>query len=253
MAAVGTVQTVLSFNEPDGLRARGTVVVIPGRGERSGVYQRLGTRLAFDAYRVRVVSDPVVDEGRAVGQLDEAIASAADDAVLALAGSDTGALFAAALLARGRLSGVDALVLAGIPTAAAGGGGSWDEELDARTTCPTHRARISDALVTPGALYGPVPQDWAADADLNAITQPILALHGQADPISSLEQARLLYAAAPAAELVSIAGARHDVLNDQTHRTVAATVVLWLERLRDPAQKGLKPIAVLESLGTQHV
>ena len=34
------------------------------------------------------------------------------------------------------------------------------------------------------------------------------------------------------AELVSIAGARHDVLNDLSHRTVAATIVLWLERLR---------------------
>ncbi len=36
----------------------------------------------------------------------------------------------------------------------------------------------------------------------------------------------------PRAELVSITGAPHDVLNDQTHRTAAATVVLFLERLR---------------------
>jgi hypothetical protein len=32
--------------------------------------------------------------------------------------------------------------------------------------------------------------------------------------------------------LVTIAGGRHDVLNDVTHRTVAATIVLFLERLR---------------------
>jgi hypothetical protein len=31
---------------------------------------------------------------------------------------------------------------------------------------------------------------------------------------------------------VTIAGGRHDVLNDVTHRTVAATIILFLERLR---------------------
>ena len=36
----------------------------------------------------------------------------------------------------------------------------------------------------------------------------------------------------PTGELVSIAGGRHDALNDQTHRTAAATIVLFLERLR---------------------
>lgn len=43
---------------------------------------------------------------------------------------------------------------------------------------------------------------------------------------------RARYAAATAAELVGITGSRHDVLNDVTHRTVAATIVLFLERLR---------------------
>jgi hypothetical protein len=40
------------------------------------------------------------------------------------------------------------------------------------------------------------------------------------------------YGRLPSGELVSIAGGRHDALNDQTHRTAAATVVLFLERLR---------------------
>ena len=35
-----------------------------------------------------------------------------------------------------------------------------------------------------------------------------------------------------AAELVLVAGAPHDALNDATHRSVAAAVVQWLERLR---------------------
>ena len=75
---------------------------------------------------------------------------------------------------------------------------------------------------------------------------PVLGLHGAADPVSPLAAVRERYAAAPHAELVSIAGGRHDAFNDITHRTAAATVVLFLERLRNGAD--LTPIAVRESL-----
>ena len=57
---------------------------------------------------------------------------------------------------------------------------------------------------------------------------PPLGLHGGADTISPLDEARGHYPGA----LVTIAGGRHDVLNDVTHRTVAATIVPFLERLR---------------------
>ena len=83
-------------------------------------------------------------------------------------------------------------------------------------------------------------------ADLARIRQPALGLHGTADPVSPLDAARERYRQAPRAELVSIAGGVHDVLNDVTHRTVAATIVLFLERLRLGAE--LPPIAVSEKL-----
>jgi hypothetical protein len=124
----------VAWNEPDGVNPRGTLVVIPGRGEGPSVYERFGRRLAADAYRVRVVTDPVANE----------------------------------------------------------------------------------------AL--------------------ILGIHGADDQVSPLAQARARYATAPAAELVVINGGRHDALNDQTHRTVAATIVLFLERLR--LSQDLPPIAV---------
>ncbi|MGW9129956.1 hypothetical protein [Streptomyces sp. NPDC055681] len=42
-------------------------------------------------------------------------------------------------------------------------------------------------------------------------------------------------------------GGVHDVLNDASHRTAAATVVLWLERLRAD-RRDLRPIlAVVEA------
>ena len=99
-----------------------------------------------------------------------------------------------------------------------------------------------------GALYEPIPADWLERADLDGLRMPILGIHGGDDPISPLGQVRDRYAAAPSAELVRITAGRHDVLNDQTHRTVAAIAVLFLERIRQDC--GPRPIAVPEQLGS---
>ena len=156
-------------------------------------------------------------------------------------------MFAAGLAATGQVPWLDALVLAGLPaTEASPGRGSWEDELDTRTACPTHRGRLSGPGLRRGALYEPVPAGWAERADLGAVTQPILGIHGTDDPVSPLAAVRARYAAAASAELVSIAGGRHDVLNDVTHRTVAATIVSFLERLRLGAD--LPRIAIRETL-----
>jgi alpha-beta hydrolase superfamily lysophospholipase len=254
----------VAWNEPDGLHPRGTLIVIPGRGERPDLYERFGRRLSADAYRVRVVADPAADPGAARAQVAAALADAGSPAPRVLVGSDTGALLAVILAGPGGRPGADALVLAGLPAAAPAGaaatppadaaagpeqpdeaGAAWDAELDTRTFCPAHRARLSASDLRRGALFEPVP-GWAAPADLGAVTVPVLGLHGGDDPVSPLAAARARYAAAPHAELVSIAGGRHDALNDLDHRTAAATVVLFLERLRrDP---GAAPFAVPQDL-----
>jgi pimeloyl-ACP methyl ester carboxylesterase len=237
-----------AWNEPDGIAVRGTVVVIPGRGEQPALYERFGRRIAADGYRVRAVADPVQDAALTEAQVSGLLADDGSPAPRVLVGSDTGALFAVGLAVSGRASGLSALVLAGLPTAEAPEeAGSWDEELEVRTACPTHRARLSAGDLRRGALYGPVPEGWARRADLGAVEQPVLGIHGAADPISPLATARARYAQAASAELVSIVDGRHDVLNDLTHRTVAATIVLFLERLRlGPA---LPRIAITETLG----
>ena len=253
---------VASWTEPEGLSPRGTIVVIPGRGERPGVYERFGRRLSADAYRVHAVANPAENAALA----EEQVLSLLDGPKpVVLAGSDTGALFAAGLVASGRLPEADALILAGLPTVRAqpeadagvdesadadGGkaadGSSWEAELEARTACPTHRGRLAGPVLRRGALYEPVPDGWLDLADLKALTVPVLGLHGAADTVSPLGAARERYAAAPHAELVSIAGGRHDAFNDITHRTAAATVILFLERLRQGTD--LPPIAVREEL-----
>jgi len=238
-----------NWTEPAGVAPRGTLIVIPGRGERPELYERFGRRIAGDAYRVHVVSDPVGDPARTTSQV---LASTAEVRPYVLAGSDTGALFAAGLVASGQVAAVDAMVLAGLPTAAGPtaadgpGGESWEDELAARTACPAHRGRLAGQGLRRGALFEPIPAGWESLADLARIQQPALGLHGTADPVSPLDAARERYRQAPRAELVSIAGGVHDVLNDVTHRTVAATIVLFLERLRLGAE--LPPIAVSEKL-----
>jgi len=239
-----------NWTEPDGVAPRGTVIVIPGRGEGPGLYERFGRRIAGDAYRVHAVADPVADPALTTSQV---LAITAEVRPHVLVGSDTGALFAAGLVASGQVAGVDAVVLAGLPTARAqpaGAGGpdteSWEAELAARTACPTHRGRLAGQGLRRGALFEPIPAGWESLADLGRLAAPVLGLHGTADPVSPLDAARERYRQAPRAELVSIAGGVHDVLNDVTHRTVAATIVLFLERLRLGAE--LPPIAVSEKL-----
>jgi alpha-beta hydrolase superfamily lysophospholipase len=242
------------WTEPEGIAPRGTLILIPGRGESPELYERFGRRISSDGYRVHAVADPVADPALATSQV---LGVAADVRPYVLVGSDTGALFAAGLVASGQVTGVDALVLAGLPappepTAAEPAVGdappaeSWEAELEARTACPAHRGRLAGQGLRRGALYEPVPSGWESLADLGRIEQPVLALHGAADPVSALTDARERYAQAPRAELISIAGGVHDVLNDVTHRTVAATIVLFLERLRLGAD--LSPIAISEKL-----
>ncbi len=234
---------VVSWTEPAGLNPRGTIVVIPGRGETPEVYERFGRRLAVDAYRVHAVANPVDDAAATREQIKSLLDGPKP---FVLAGSDTGALFAIGLVASGQVA-ADALVLAGLPTADdAVSSGDWDAELEARTACPTHRGRLAGPILQRGALYEPVPGGWLEAADLSAVTVPVLGLHGAIDPVSLLSAARKQYATAPQAELVSITDGRHDAFNDITHRTAAATVVLFLERLR--AGTAVPLIAVQEKL-----
>ncbi|MFE4969604.1 alpha/beta hydrolase [Streptomyces sp. NPDC056660] len=215
-----------SWDEPDGLAARGTLIVLAGRGEHGGVYERFGRRLAFDAYRVRALGDPVADPT----VLDEAAKLLADESLpgpKVLVGSDTGARYAVQLAAE-PAPGVDALILAGLPTGPWTAGG-WETEIEARTGCPTHQGRLAgDPAFRRGAL-DETPD--LPDLPWDRVRVPVLALHGKDDVVSPPAAARAAYAGSPA-HLVEFAGGRHDVLNDALHRTAAATVVLFLERLR---------------------
>ncbi|MCM6762744.1 lysophospholipase [Rathayibacter sp. ZW T2_19] len=209
---------VLAFDEPDGIAPRGTLVVLAGRGETPAVYERFGTRLARDAYRVRVLGD-----ASAAGAADAARVLLADRSLVApvvLVGSDAGAAVALEIAATAE---VDAVVVAGLPVRS-GGAAVGD-----RTACPNHAGVLERE--TGSAPTAVLPPELLAVA-ASAVRAPLLALHGDADPVSPLDEAVAVLRSAPRAEIHRVAGGRHDVLNDVSHRSVAATVVLFLERVK---------------------
>jgi alpha-beta hydrolase superfamily lysophospholipase len=250
MTQTTEVATYADFHPPTGLRTRGTVVVVPGRGETPGTYRRLGARLAADAYRVRVVAAPAIDPADVPGSLDalaaELSAAVEEDAArpLVLLGADSGAVAAAALLARGdRLAAwwPEAVVLAA-PPARAAAAADRDAELDLRTACPVHRGVLAETGGE-GSLADPLPDALLDTAYVEQVGVPQLVLVGDADPLADRAALAAAVAASPRARLSVVRGAHHDVLNDVQHRSVAAEVVTFLEALRDE----LVPVIAVES------
>jgi alpha-beta hydrolase superfamily lysophospholipase len=233
-AIVTPLATSRTWRPAAGVTERGHVVLFTGRGEHPGVYERLGHRFAYDGYRLSAIGDG--DGG------DELRAALADGLhPLVLAGSDTGALRALAT------TGVPAAgyLLVGVPVSGTRPLIDWPDELDARTACPAHRGRLeSDSTFGRGELFAEVPRHLADVASSVQVTVPALVVHGDADRIAPLAGARTLAARLPHADLVVVRGGRHDVLNDINHRTVAAHVVAWLERLR--ADASAAPIVAYE-------
>ncbi|MGW7474874.1 alpha/beta hydrolase [Streptomyces cyaneofuscatus] len=239
---------------PEGPAIRGTVVVVPGRGETRETYTRLGRRLAADAYRVRVVDavhldadDPAGSLTRFGAQVAEAVAgTAGPDGVarpVVLVGADTGAVAMAALLGSGESAAADAVVLAGLPARTAASA-AWDDELDVRTFCPAHRSTLTgDSGFRRGALDEAVPEALLTAAYESEAEVPALILTGDADPLADRDALTRTAKSHPRARLSIVRDAHHDVLNDMQHRSVAAEIVTFLEALRNE----LVPLVTVES------
>ncbi|MFI5881567.1 alpha/beta hydrolase [Streptomyces sp. NPDC051554] len=239
---------------PEGLRVRGTVLVVPGRGETRATYTRFGRRLAADAYRVRVIDAPDLATedltGLAARLADAAEGTAVDDGVvrpLVLVGADSGAAAIAALLGQAAGNEPDAVVLAGLPSLAPSTSrttGTWDEELDVRTSCPAHRGALTqDPEVRRGSLDAAVPESVLTAAYDSETAVPTLLLVGDADPLADHEALARTAKSLASARLSVVHGAHHDVLNDLQHRSVAAEVVTFLENLRNE----LRPLITVRS------
>jgi pimeloyl-ACP methyl ester carboxylesterase len=144
-----------------------------------------------------------------------------------LIGSDAGAVTARALAGDPTVDPA-AVVLAGYPIGAGRRDDDWQSEIEARTTCPTHRNVLREHA-------RPDHHDQPAAVE-TVITVPALAVHGSADTIAPLDAALEEYTKAGISEAVVVEGGQHDILNDITHRSVAAALVQFLERMKAGAQ-----------------
>lgn len=207
------------WTPPAGVRVRGALALIGGGGESTRVYERFGRRLSADGYSVAVF------EATAAPAAAEWLASQPDSPRV-LAGSDRGAAAALALVADEAT--VDGVLVAALPAGDLDDASASAEE---RTACPVHLGVLGGADARATAADGPVSAIPDA-AGLARIDVPVLAVHGGADTISPIAAACAVLRSLPRAEVVETVGGLHDALNDQSHRSVAASIVLWLERLR---------------------
>ncbi|GAA1917326.1 alpha/beta hydrolase [Nocardioides hwasunensis] len=226
-----------TWDEPAGATPRGTLVVLPGRGETDASYHRFGRRLSADAYKVRLVDVDLDDLTATRERVEKVLADESLPSPKVLVGADTGATLAATLV--GEVP-ADAAVLAGLTLPGSAVADSWEEQVEARTACPVHRAVLDgDLRLDREARDQPLP--WTS-VELTAPDKPVLVVHGSADRITAAAEATAPYVDAPGARVWLVEGGRHDILNDVSHRSVAATVVLFLESLKLGAE--LPPVLV---------
>src|SRR6185437_2603315 len=215
--------TYADYFAPEGLRTRGTVIVVAGRGETPAAYARFGSRLAYDAYRVRVIGPPPAAAtflGALAQELSDAVGDVASGTPeglprpLVLVGSDVGAAGIAALLAQPDPDATwwpQAAVLAGLPGHGALAGGDWDAELDVRSHCPTHRGvLIADTSLRRGALARAVSDDLLDAAYADVADVPQLFLVGDSDPLADRPALERTAKALPTGRLTVVRGAHHD-------------------------------------------
>ncbi len=204
--------------------------MLGGRGDTPATYARLGRRLSADAYRVRVIGDVTAPRTRNAVLARHLLREGGAGPVVLL-GSDAGALLALRLAVAepGLVAGVVSVGLPSTSSAAPEG----VEQLPLRTRSPEHWATLADpAIVDPAALSRPIPETLAPPAP-HEVTVPVLGVHGEADAVAPVSDALAYYAGMPTARVFVVDGGRHDSVNDASHRSVAATVVLFLEELRN--------------------
>ncbi|GAA1821899.1 hypothetical protein [Nesterenkonia flava] len=207
---------------------RGHAVVFQGRGDSPAHYRRLSARLAVDGYTAHVPTTAPRSPQEAADLWNRLATGWAPELSTVAIGADTAAGFLAEADQQKLLSPAPGgLVLAG--AAVAGATPSAEDELTLRSACPVHRGVAEEAGAESIRTSSILPT-WS----INAPSIPVLAIHGEADRISPLPEVQhQLHGWS--AELTTVAGGLHDVLNDVHHRSVAAEIITFVERLRlDP-------------------
>jgi alpha-beta hydrolase superfamily lysophospholipase len=235
-------------------RPRAALVFLHGFGEHSGLYERLAEALTargIDLWALDEIGHGLSDGERGiVGSVDalEANARAFTEIVrrarpglpLVLAGHSLGGVTAALAIARDA-SPWSGVVLSGTPIeppqwaqeqiASAGDGlALLPEDL---SSDPWYlNALANDPLAfteTEGSPLDALPTAWEELARTFAgVRTPVLFIHGGDDPVAPIEGSRRWADELADGRLREFPGARHDVLNETVHASVAAAIADWV-------------------------
>lgn len=261
---------------PDGpipdSRARCAVVVLHGYGEHLGLYDPLTRRLVAAGHAVHAMDavghgrsdgeravitswDDVVDDARTLVGLVHARHPAAP---LVVVGHSGGAV-AAALLGMRDPQVADALVLSAGPLLRQDWIDGWLATGEAETPAEdptvgmsTHpeyvHALLHDPLTWKGgfrretllALVAAWPEiDAGLAAGRPAV--PVLLVHGEADPVVPVDDARAVAARLPRATLRTFPGDLHDVLNEHDRDVVHDAVTAFVDAVV-ATRRGRRPL-----------
>ncbi|ROQ39605.1 TAP-like protein [Frondihabitans sp. PhB188] len=176
---------------------RGTVVVLGG-GDPGGDLGHVVDALALAGFRVETLPDVTPDIESARAAVVRAFDDTANDLPRVLVGSGVGATLAAGLAAS-RPIGIEALVLANVVTASSRG------------------VELPDGIALPAA---------------RSVRQPTLVFHGDRDAVTDIADAASWATQLPFGVVRVVHGGGHDVLGGESRRSVAAAIVLFVERQR---------------------
>jgi len=242
---------------------RATVVFLHGFGEHSGLYHRLGNALTasgIDLWALDEIGHGLTEGERAVirsiddlvenGRRLTALADAAEPGgPLVLAGHSLGAAAAAVSVARDPaayrgliLSGAALSPLDWVTELAATPGASLSLDPAELSADPFYLDELeNDPLAFTSAtgaesLLSLLPTAWRElEGSFEAVTLPVLFVHGEQDPVVPVQIARDWSVRVPDGRLAEFAGAHHDVLNETVHRDVAAAITGFIETVTESA------------------
>jgi alpha-beta hydrolase superfamily lysophospholipase len=229
-------------------------VFLHGFGEHSGLYGRLANALTgrrIDLWALDQIGHGLSDGQRGItGPIDALVSNArlltglaqtrGSGAPLFLAGHSLGGVAAAVAAAR-EASPWSGVVLSGTPIEppawvermlAGDDGGLAFEPTDLSSDAWYLDALANDPLAfteSEGSPLKALAAGWMELAErISAVELPVLFVHGSDDPVAPVQVSREGASRLADANLAEFPGARHDVLNEQAHDAVAATIADWI-------------------------
>lgn len=198
--------------EPPG-PVRGNVILLAGLDERAADFELLTDQLLLTGFRVTIFDDVSVDvEASRLGVL-QVLRDSTLDRPLILVGSDLGAVLAAGLIASGEAR-VAAAVLGNLVTPAS--------RPSTVTVADFAAADLREARLPTGIRL----------ADAHDVLVPSLVFHGDSDDVTGVADAVSWASQLPFGSLRLVPEGDHHVLTGAERRTIAASIVLFLERQR---------------------